>query len=135
MEQIEYKAGFKYQLFAPYEIQTYIYPAENIAVPFVVMEETGKLWIQAGYCWDGPSGPTYDSKNFMRGSLVHDVLYQLIRMEKLKHSDRKAADQLLRDICREDGMTSFRSWYVYRAVRRAGFLAAYGKPKEVISAP
>ena len=77
----------------------------------------GILIIYEHYAWDGPSGPTIDTKNFMRGSLVHDALYQLMREGLLDQKYRKYADQLLRKICLEDGMSKFRAWYVYHAVR------------------
>ena len=61
----------------------------------------------------------------MRGSLVHDALYQLMRLEELDYkTDRKYADQLLKTICREDGMSAFRAWYVHRLVRAFGEGAA-----------
>ena len=76
------------------------------------------LKIKNAYAWDGPSGPAIDTKSFMRGSLVHDALYQLMRE---KHLDRKLwrpyVDKLLRKICLEDGMSKFRAWYVYHGVR------------------
>lgn len=86
----------------------------------------GILKIRAGYAWDGPSGPTVDSPAFMRGSLVHDALYQMIRRGHLAPPDdwRLKADVLLREICAEDGMSWFRSRYVYAAVRLFGRGAA-----------
>ena len=84
-----------------------------------------------GYAWDGPSGPTIDTKNFMRGSLVHDGLYQLMREGLLAHEEyRKSADDLLRDICVEDGMSKFRAWYVHRAVRISGGKSTKPRTKE-----
>ena len=77
----------------------------------------GELTIKIGYRWDGPSGPTPDTKTFMRGALVHDALYQLIRMNILPKGFRGTADRLLRDICRKDGMNRLRAWWVYSAVR------------------
>ncbi|MCP4706191.1 MAG: DUF1353 domain-containing protein, partial [candidate division Zixibacteria bacterium] len=78
----------------------------------------GKLIISKGYVWDGPSGPTIDTLNFMRGSLVHDALYQLMREKLLDYkTDRKDADDLLRVMCKDDGMSSIRAWWVYKAVR------------------
>jgi hypothetical protein len=41
---------------------------------------------------------------------------------------REAADQLLYDLCREDGMGWFRAWYVRAAVRK---LAAYAAKQRV----
>lgn len=78
------------------------------------------MYIYPGYCWDGLSGPTIDSKNSMRGSLVHDVYYQLIREGKLDIKWRKYADQELLRICREDGMNSIRAGIHYNALRMFG---------------
>ncbi len=75
------------------------------------------LIVRAYYAWDGPSGPTFDTKTFMRGSLFHDALCQLIAEGLLDKKYRKYADQLLRQIILEDGMSKFRAWYVYQAVR------------------
>lgn len=86
----------------------------------------GWLFLRKGYAWDGPSGPTFDTPSFMRGSLVHDALYQLIREGQLGVEHRKAADQLLRRICREDGMSAVRAWWVYQAVRIFGGEACRG---------
>ena len=93
--------------------------------------------MKKGYAWDGPSGPTIDTRNFMRGSLVHDALYQLMREEHLdKETYRKPADQLLRDMCREDGMWSIRAWWVYLAVRWwADPAADPANKKPIIKAP
>ena len=53
----------------------------------------------------------------MRGSLVHDALYQLMRLSALDYRvHRQRADELLREICLEAGMSSFRAWYVYQGV-------------------
>jgi len=81
----------------------------------------GYLTIHKGYAWDGPSGPAIDTRNFMRGSLIHDALYQLMREKQLdKTIYRKKADRLLQKICGEDGMSSLRAWGVYQAVRSCG---------------
>lgn len=81
----------------------------------------GVLSIAEGYCWDGPSGPAMDSMSFARGSLVHDVLYQLIAECKIpKHPWKAHADRELYDICREDGMGWLRAQWVYIAVKFFG---------------
>lgn len=87
---------------------------------YLFISNTGFLRIKSGYCWDGPSGISVDTKNFMRGSLVHDALYQLIRQNVLPESYREFADELLYKICIEDGMSKFRAWYVKKAVRLFG---------------
>jgi len=96
----------------------------------------GVLSFRKSYAWDGPSGPTIDTKNSLRGSLIHDGLYQLIRLGLLPESFRPIADGLLRDICREDGMSWFRSEYWYLGVRGfAGFASEPEDEPKALTAP
>lgn len=85
-----------------------------------VLFTANKLKIFPGYCWDGPSGLTYDTKNSLRASLFHDVLYQAIAEGVLPNSCRKHADTLFLAILKEDGMTCLRRWTWYAAVRVFG---------------
>ena len=128
---------YKYQLIEPYILKTGIrgYTAETL---YLKIGDNGVFEIKKGYAWDGPSGPTFDTINFMRGSLVHDALYQLIRLEKLPYSYKKYADLLLLKICLEDGMSNFRANYVYQSVKVFGGRAAKPgseKPDKIICVP
>ena len=133
---IAYKAGFKYQLHATYFIRLGWlaghpdYHAEFLAV------QGDLLTIDAGYAWDGPSGPTWDSKNSMRASLVHDALYQLMRIGVLPEDCRAAADDVLYNLCVEDGMIKWRAWAWWKGVRLgAGGAAQFGTERKIITAP
>ena len=119
--KIYYKEGYKYQLVKDYAVQTQVFGLQ-VDSAFITLYPTGILIIRKGYCWDGASGPTIDTKNSMRGSLVHDALYQLLREGKLvahiedpkeKHTEheriRQIADDALADICKEDGMANVRA--------------------------
>ena len=108
---------YKYQLMDDYVIQIDIKPGQNIDFKFLSLSSEGILTIRKSYAWDGPSGPTIDTRGFMRGSLVHDALYQLMRLSALDYKVyRKRADEILKEICLEDGMCWFRAWYVYQMV-------------------
>ncbi|MFA5234451.1 MAG: hypothetical protein WC390_08645 [Sulfurimonas sp.] len=120
MKKIRYKAGYKYQLVEDYLASIAIYPNEHIKTPWIELTAAGLLTIKAGYAWDGPSGPAIDTRNFMRGSLVHDALYQLIREDHLTQVNREDADKTLYLICLEDGMSAFRAECVYETVRVFG---------------
>ena len=135
MKHIYYRDGYKYQLCAAFVIGVAIRPPVAVRNQFIELTPDGTLTILSGYAWDGPSGPTFDTRNFMRGSLVHDALYQLIGDGLLPLSDRAAADLELRRICLEDGMSAIRAWWVYRAVRIFGDTAAATPEKEPIRAP
>lgn len=133
---ISYRAGYKYQLVASYSLVVEISPAEQIMTDFIVLDVGGLLTINNGYAWDGASGPAIDTKNFMRGSLVHDALYQLMRGRNIGQEHRKTADQILRRICQEDGMSAIRAWWVYQGVRFGGGHAADpDKDNPVLTAP
>lgn len=135
MPNILYKSGYKYKLEKQYKVKIDLIPPTPVDIDWVKLDVEGNLSIVKNYCWDGPSGPTIDTKTFMRGSLVHDALYQLMREGYLDHNVyREKADQILRSICIEDGMSSIRAWWVYTAVR-AGGLEASIKENPPVSAP
>lgn len=120
--------NYKYQL-----VETYEYSVE-LHYPMVRYESqyswvslaNDRLTIRKGYAWDGPSGPTIDTDNFMRGSLVHDALYQLFRELPHLRVHRDYADRLLQHICIMDGMSRLRAWWVYQGVKHFGAKAAGG---------
>jgi hypothetical protein len=137
MECISYKDGYKYQLKESSETIINIRPDNDITTDYIDLSSEGKLVIKKGYAWDGPSGPTFDTLNFMRGSLVHDALYQLMREEYLdKNKFREPADRLLQKMCKEDGMSSLRAWWVYLGVHIGGDPSAEpANKKPIIKAP
>lgn len=137
MECVSYKDGYKYQLKFDYISEIGVLPESPIELEYIALSETGKITIRKGYAWDGPSGPTVDTLNFMRGSLVHDAMYQLMREGPLDAGTYKEqADRLLQRMCREDGMTSIRAWWVYQGVHLFGRPATNSSNnKPLIKAP
>ncbi len=147
---IYYKKGYKYQLHQVCRLDLLgALPAYEKAIHvdyIALMPVTGhqfvggnfsRLIIDKGYAWDGPSGLTIDTPNFMQGSLIHDALYQLMRLGFLDPKIwRQPADALLRRICLEDDMSEFRAWYTYHSVRGFGNPSTLEKnKKKVLSAP
>lgn len=133
MNKIKYIAGYKYQLNDEYSI-TLPFTCPDIDDEFISVRK-GVLIISKGYAWDGPSGPTLDTPDFMRGSLVHDAGYQLGRGGLLDESFREKFDSLLREICIEDGMSVIRADVVYTGVREFGGRFFKEQPPEIIEAP
>lgn len=131
--------NYKYQLMDDFALQIDIKPQRDIEFKFLSLAGNGLLTIRKAYAWDGPSGPTIDTRNFMRGSLVHDALYQLMRLNSLDYQHhRQRADEYLREICLEDGMSAFRAWYSYQGVRLFGEKNARPRDEpevEIICAP
>lgn len=80
----------------------------------------GWLQISKGYAWDGPSGPTIDTENWMRASLVHDALYQLMRERVLDLKMRLPSDNFMYSILRQDEMSWIRAVIAWKIVRWFG---------------
>jgi hypothetical protein len=111
---------YNYRLAEDYKINISIMQDSDISTDYIELTSNGRLTIKKGYAWDGPSGPTKDTKNFMRGSLVHDALYQLLRERHLSSDYRKYIDDLLYHILIEDGMSKVRAWWVYQGIQLGG---------------
>jgi len=117
---ITYSEGYKYQLVKDYTVKVDII-GETVDSDYIDLKADGTLTVYHGYAWDGPSGPTIDTQDFMRGAMVHDALYQCMRDYGLdREKYRSVADATMRKLCLEDGMSSFRAWYTYHAVRLFG---------------
>lgn len=103
----------------------------------VKLWKSGRLSVYQGYQWDGPSGPTIDTPAFVAGSLPHDVIYQMLREDILIDAPkvcsvypadyyvqfdrlRLLADETLREVNLKNGMSAFRAYYTYKAVRLFG---------------
>lgn len=114
--------GWKYRLVEDVLVETSVSPGKLLREPngFITLSSTGTILVKAGYSWDGASGPAIDTKDFMVASLIHDALYQLIRIKLLDKEFRKAADQTLYSLCILSGMSWWRAQYVYLAVRLFG---------------
>ena len=136
MGSIFYKDGYKYQIVEPHSCAIPIFPPRYISTPYITLSVSGDLTIKEGYAFDGPSGPTIDTPSAMRGSLYHDVCYQLMRLGLLDQSFREAADKMYRDTCIDDGMSRFRAWAHFDALRLFGGKAASPtSERRILTAP
>lgn len=121
---MKYRKGYKYQLVDTIYQQMPFKPDEDIETQFIDFRKNGLLIVKSGYAWDGPSGPTIDTDNFMTPSLVHDAIYQLIRYKYLPVAFRISADKMLKQMCLDRGMSKIRAWYVYKGVSSYAQFAA-----------
>ena len=97
------RVKYKYTLTRDCVVQTEIYGYE-INTAFITLDTNGLLTIRAGYSWDGASGPTIDTRSTIRASLIHDALFQLMRLKLIPQTYFKYANRLLKDIGIADGM-------------------------------
>lgn len=123
------KGKYKYELTKEWSCQTDFLDFK-FSHSYFSLDKRGALTIKSGYAWDGPSGPTIDTKPFVAASLSHDALYQALReIEGLYSSHRrKLSDGLLKRHCRHFGMSRARSSIAYFFVRRFGGI--FSKPKK-----
>ncbi len=134
-DHIQYRGGYKYSLWEDYRVQIGI-TGYTVTHRLFTLAPNGWLTVFADYPWDGPSGPTIDTPSFMRGSLVHDALYEMLRLGLLPHDPCfHLANRELEKICREDGMWPCRARYVFRAVEDFGSASAALAPEKTITAP
>lgn len=128
LTDLVYRAGYEYQLERDCSFQLPISFGIEYEDAFIKLTKDGVLVAKANYAWDGPSGPTFDTPDFMAGSLVHDELYQLMREGVLNTEQcRKIADETLIEVCKEDGMGVLRRGWVYAGVRIGAAQAAKKK--------
>ena len=121
MNQIRYEslAKYKYRLTDDLCLETGI-TGYYARTDYIEIQPGGKLVLKSGYAWDGPSGPTWDTEDSMRGSAGHDALYQLMHLGVLPLSCKDEADKLLLKWVIEDGMSEFRANYWYKGVSLFG---------------
>lgn len=124
--KIRYSEGYKYQLEELYACQTPIV-GELIEDDLFTLYPSGLLTIRKGFAWDGASGPTFDTKNSMRASLVHDVFCVCMRDGRLSYEKwQDTVNELFRQQCIEDGMWAWRANLWHAAVE----FADAGNPKQ-----
>jgi len=80
----------------------------------------GRLVVYKGYLWNGLSGPTWDTESSKRGSLGHDVKYQMIRLKLLPLYEKDVVDLEMKQDLIQGGVWPFRAEYCYQAVKFLG---------------
>ncbi len=115
--------GYKYQLAEDVSVAVPLFADVTVISKWFTLKR-GVLTVTAGYCWDGPSGPTYDSENSMLPSLVHDALYQMIRAGLIAEDRAGDADYELDRLSRDRGMSAFRRLIWFNGLSLFGFNAA-----------
>lgn len=81
------------------------------------LASNGTIVLLAGYIWDFGSGPAVDTPDMVYASIVHDALYELMKLDRLPWGMRKAVDNHFHDMLKESGMPWWRRLWVYAAVR------------------
>ena len=118
MKYSKYKYKFKveenFSIELPFKIPDFVHPYASL--------KDGILSVKRGYAWDGASGPVINTRDTLVASLVHDVLYQAMRLNLIKSSEenKKIADKNFFKILKMNGVNSIRSKVWYLAVKLFG---------------
>lgn len=121
---------YKYQVLISFLIRTDItgIDIDTAIMEYLGLDSSGLLYIKSGYAWNGSNWSS--DKHAMIASLVHDALYQLMRLGLLNRTVfRKPADALYRDLCIAEGMSKFEAAIRYRGLRWFGKSSTYIKKK------
>lgn len=129
------KRYYKYRLEQTFEFQLIGIKDCFCKTSFIELTTEGRIIIKKDYAWDGASGPTIDTKSSMRASLVHDALYQLIRLKLLPFSYKVIADINFYNICIQDGMWKWRAKLWYKIITIFADYAAKPKKRKILIAP
>lgn len=120
------KKGYKYKTLCRLRITTEFRPSEQLVSKdgWTVVNVNGVMVLQAGFCCDGPSGPTFDTPSTMRAAFFHNGCYQLIREGKLLlATHREMADAILYRLMIEDDAWPWRAkvwlWVVNHFAQKA----------------
>jgi len=108
--------------------------------------KTGWIILKPGFTWDGPSGPTIDTDNWLKPSAEHDALYAGLKFGvfkdydvtleglKLNHEQiRKYADDLMYERLVENGVHEFRAGYSWAGVRVSPWASWEGLPWSLVN--
>ena len=132
---MKYREGYKYQVYEDEEFKTGIYGL-NATTDFIDLYANGIMIVRHGYAWDGASGPTIDTRNSMRASLLHDAGYQLMREGILRLDYKGYFDDEFYRILRKSGMSYLRALVWYNAVVRFGKSSTLPKnDRPILEAP
>ena len=118
MKYSKYKYKFKveenFSIELPFKIPDFVHPYASL--------KDGILSVKRSYAWAGASGPVINTRDTLVASLVHDVLYQAMRLNLIKPSkeNRKIADKNFFEILKMNGVNSIRRKVWYFAVRLFG---------------
>lgn len=118
---MKYKSGYRYKLDEVYvhELSFNAFDAKQIGAWVSLVDS--RLVISNGYAWDGASsGLPWTPKKWIRPSLVHDALYQLIREGQLPMERREDADMVFYQLMRENQVNVIVAFTAYLAVRVFG---------------
>jgi len=121
-----YNDRYRYKLLRRFEYHLGILKFAEYSGRFLEYKK-GWLILKPGYCWDGASGPTINTKSLILPSLIHDACYQLIRERYFSKLLRRKVDEKFKKLYLEEAkgilkpLFWLRAHWLYLGTRIGGF--------------
>jgi hypothetical protein len=119
MKQISYSNADKYVLAEDYFDVAPFTPNKTILTSYGAFYPTGEYKVSKGFLFSA-NFPAINTINSRRGAMVHDFFYSLMKDGYLERDKQYDVDYLFYNMLTEDGMSSLRAWYWFKAVRLGG---------------
>lgn len=100
--------GYKYMISEDEKIKLPFSLGQKINLRFIALNND-ILTLRVGFLSDGPSGPTIDTKDSLKGAFCHDALYLMMELGHLDKSLKPMVDNILEIICEQEGMNPVRA--------------------------
>ena len=104
-----------YNVWEPFEVPTVVH-GFAVKTDFYELHLDGRLRIEMGYPWDGPTG-ALNTEDFVKASCIHDIFCEMINAGQLPAYIQALADEEMRRIEKEQEMPKWRRMYTYFFVR------------------
>jgi hypothetical protein len=113
--------GWGYSCPAPacFHLPPYAYPLLHTLGAGWETHPDGRIDVDVGYHWDGPSGPAVNDEHSIVGSLLHDILCTAVPAASggwRYPCGYFTAHRVYREVCRAQGMNRWRAWYQWAAL-------------------
>jgi hypothetical protein len=116
------KVAGVYRVRKTFSVTSDIIPPKEVKTHFSNLSMNGTITIEKGFVWDGASG-AFDTPNIMLASCIHDALCYWMVQEKLDYDMYwDLANDLMRDITDQAGMSKARKAWVHAAITAHGRL-------------
>lgn len=132
---LKYMKGFKYQMVDSFHVDIDIHPPVAIRTDFATLSTHGLLILKKGCASDGPSGPTIDTPETIKGAFVHDELCKMIRYGLLDRSFKEQVDAAAYKVWIASGMHKERADLWMDILKQFDFYVDPKNKREVLIAP
>ena len=113
-DKSEYKTGYEHKTNCAWYFDTEVYPPETIETDLIRLTTKGSVRLRKHFSWNG-ANCCPEFKTSIRGSALHDALFQLLGSGLLDMKWLPQANKEMLKTCKKSGM-----WAITRVLIRTG---------------